>query len=127
MKNPKILLLTTILSSDIAADALGQMHREYPTGVYIIRTIDPAVLPETFYVNSLKKGIDGIIIASAGFDCPFEGAYEQLSKTIDIVHSKMKSENMDLKRVRLISVCSVCTHSLLKEINQMHEYLLNQR
>ena len=122
-RNPKILVITTILSSYLAADALGQMHLEYPADAYILRTIDPVVLPEYFYLDAFKKGIDGIIIASAGTDCPFEGAYSQLAGTVDSVQKQMKENGMSVKRLRLTGICSVCTHALLKAINEMSVFL----
>jgi len=116
---PRILIITTLLSSYLAADALGQLHIEYPASTFIMRAPDPVVFPERFYMDTLSKGIDGIIIASAGTDCPYEGAYSQLARTIDGVYQQMKAAGMDLRRVRLTAVCSVCTHHLLKEINGM--------
>ncbi len=121
--NPKILVITAILSSYLAADALGQMHLEYPADAHILRTIDPVVLPEYFYLDAFKKGIDGIIIASAGTDCPFEGAYSQLAGTVDNVQEQMKEKGMSVKRLRLTGICSVCTHALLNEINKMSAFL----
>lgn len=120
-KKPVIIILTTALSSYLAADALGQTHTEYPANTYIIKTIDPVMFPEYFYLNSFAKGVDGIIIASAGTDCPFEGAYDQLSKTVANVQKAMKEKGMSVKRLRLTAICSVCTHPLIKEINQMVE------
>jgi coenzyme F420-reducing hydrogenase delta subunit len=118
-QKPKILIITTMLSSYLAADALGQLHIEYPASTFVMRTPDPVVFPQRFYMETLRKGIDGIIIASAGTDCPYEGAYSQLARTIDGVYKEMKEAGMDLRRVRLTAVCSVCTHHLLKEIKGM--------
>ena len=118
-QKPKILVITTMLSSYLAADALGQLHIEYPASTFVMRTPDPVVFPQRFYMDTLRKGIDGIIIASAGTDCPYEGAYNQLARTIDGVYKEMKEAGMDLRRVRLTAVCSVCTHHLLKEIKGM--------
>ncbi len=121
---PKIMVVTMERSSYLAADALGQLHLEYPTSVYVLKTILPAVLPATFYVDSLKKGIDGILIASAGSDCPVEKAFEVLSATVRKAQVMMKNEGIPAKRLRLVAICSVCTSALLKEINQMTRFCL---
>ncbi len=120
---PKILIITMERSSYLAADALGQMHIEYPASVYIFKTIYPGILPSYFYVDTLKKGIDGIIIASAGSDCPIEESYKMLSDNVKKAQTIMKEEGIAVKRLRLVAICSVCTAALLKEINQMVELL----
>lgn len=121
--HPKIMVVTMERSSYVAADALGQLHLEYPTSVYIVKTILPAVLPAYFYVDSLKKGIDGIIIASGGSDCPVEEAFAVLTETVKKAQALMKAEEIPAKRLRLVAICSVCTSALLKEISQMTETL----
>ena len=87
---PKILLITMARSSSLAADALGQLHLEYPANVYVMKTLYPGILPPYFYVDTLKKGISGIIIAAAGADCPIEMSYSQLSDNVKIAHDELK-------------------------------------
>jgi F420-non-reducing hydrogenase iron-sulfur subunit len=120
---PKILVVTMERSSYLAADALGQMHMEYPASIYMLRTILPAVLPYYFYVDSLKKGIGGVIIASGGSDCPVAQAFEVLSTSVKRAQAVMKEEGIAAKRLRLVAICSVCTGALLKEINLMSDTL----
>ena len=123
MTRTKILLVTMARSSYLAADALGQLHLEYPAGVYIIKTLYPGILPASFYVESILKGIDGIIIAAAGADCPIEESYKQLAANVKKAHEILTQKNMSVKRLRLTAICSVCTTALLKEINQMVELI----
>ena len=123
----KILLVTMARSSYLAADALGQLHLEYPAGVYIIKTLYPGVLPSYFYVESLLKGIDGIIIAAAGADCPIEASYKRLSANVKHAHDVMTQKEINVKRLRLTAICSVCTTALLKEINQMSEFITKEK
>jgi len=123
----KILLITMARSSYLAADALGQMHINYPSDVYVIKTLYPGILPSYFYLDSFDKGIDGIIIAAAGADCPIEESYKQLSENIRICHAKMTEKKQNVKRLRLTAICSVCTNALLKEINMMSEFINKEK
>jgi F420-non-reducing hydrogenase iron-sulfur subunit len=123
----KILLVTMARSSYLAADALGQLHLEYPANVYIIKTLYPGILPSYFYIESFEKGMDGIIIAAAGADCPIEESYKQLSENVKNAHAIMTKKEMNAKRLRLTAICSVCTTSLLKEINQMSEFIAKEK
>jgi coenzyme F420-reducing hydrogenase delta subunit len=123
----KILLVTMARSSYLAADALGQLHLEYPSDVYVIKTIYPGILPPYFYLDSLDKGLDGIIIAAAGADCPVEDSYKQLAENVRICHAKMTEKKQNVKRLRLTAICSVCTNALLKEINMMSEFISREK
>lgn len=123
----KILLITMARSSYLAADALGQLHMEYSADVYIIKTLYPGILPAYFYLDSFQKGIDGIIVAAAGADCPIEDSYKQLSENIKQAHASMTEKTMNVKRLRLTAICSVCTNALLKEINQMSELINKEK
>lgn len=123
----KILLITMARSSYLAADALGQLHLEYPADVYIIKTLYPGILPSYFYLDSFEKGIDAIIIAAAGADCPIEDSYKQLAETVKNAHAAMTEKSISVKRLRLTAICSVCTNALLKEINQMSGFVSKEK
>jgi coenzyme F420-reducing hydrogenase delta subunit len=123
----KILLVTMARSSYLAADALGQLHLEYPANVYVLKTLYPGILPSYFYLDSFDKGVDGIIIAAAGADCPIEESYKQLAENVKITHAKMTEKKQNVKRLRLTAICSVCTNALLKEINMMSEFIIKEK
>lgn len=125
-KKTKILIITTNHSSYPGANAVGQARLSYDTNTYIIRVPDPVMFPEEFYINAFKKGIAGIIIMSSGSDCPYEGAYERLSKRIARVYEMMKKENIDIKRLKLTTICTVCREAFLKEIAEMEKVVLNE-
>ncbi len=120
---PKILIITTVLCSYPGADTAGQMHMEYAPNTYIIRVPAPVLFPEDFYLHCFKKGIDGIIIMSAGSDCPYIGAYERLAARLPNIYTKMKEKDLNPKRLKLTAICSVCTKAFLKEINNMNAVL----
>ncbi len=119
----KILILATESCAYPGANAVGQAHSSYPTNTYILRVRAPVLFPERFYIDCFEKGIWGIIIMSCGVECPYEGAYEALARRVDRVFQLMRSRGFDPKRLRLTSICTVCTRAFLKEVRQMNEII----
>jgi coenzyme F420-reducing hydrogenase delta subunit len=117
----KILILATEDCAYPGADSVGQAHSGYPANTYILRVRDPVLFPERFYLDCFKKGISGIIIMSCGEECPYEGAYPALAKRVDRVYQQMKAQDLDIRRLRLTAICTVCNRAFLKEVNQMNE------
>jgi F420-non-reducing hydrogenase iron-sulfur subunit len=118
---PKILILTTLHSSDPGANAVGQARLQYDPNTYILRVPDPVMFPESFYLRTFEQGIGGIIIMSSGSDCPYEGAYPRLSKRIDRVYALMKERGIPTARLKLTTICTVCRSAFLKEIGEMRK------
>lgn len=117
----KILILATESCAYPGADSVGQAHSPYPANTYILRVRAPVLFPESFYIDCFKKGISGIIIMSCGEECPYEGAYKALAKRLDAVFTKMKAMEIDLRRLRLTAICTVCNRAFLKEVSQMDQ------
>jgi F420-non-reducing hydrogenase iron-sulfur subunit len=117
----KILILTTLHSSDPGANAVGQARLQYDPSTYILRVPDPVMFPEAFYLRCFEKGVAGIIIMSSGSDCPYEGAYPRLSKRIDRVYALMKERGIPASRLKLTTICTVCRSAFLKEISEMRK------
>ncbi|MEN8245709.1 MAG: hydrogenase iron-sulfur subunit [Thermodesulfobacteriota bacterium] len=119
-KEGKILILATESCAYPGANSVGQAHSSYPANTYIMRVQAPVLFPERFYLDCFKKGIAGIIIMSCGEECPYEGAYHALAKRLDRVYTEMKAYNLDLRRLRLTAICTVCNRAFLKEVNDMN-------
>jgi coenzyme F420-reducing hydrogenase delta subunit len=119
----KILILGTETCAYPGANAVGQAHMAYPANTYILRVRSPVLFPEKFYLDCFAKGIGGIIIMSCGEECPYEGAYEALATRVDRVYQMMKAEGLDLRRLRLTAVCTVCTRAFVNEVNNMNAIL----
>jgi len=117
----KILILATESCAYPGADSVGQAHSSYPANTYILRVRAPVLFPEQFYLDCFKKGISGIIIMSCGEECPYDGAYKALAKRLDRVYAMMKAQELDIRRLRLTAICTVCNRSFLNEVNQMKE------
>ena len=122
-KPGKILILATESCAYPGADAVGQAHQSYPANTYILRVKAPVLFPETFYLDCFDKGIAGIIIMSCGVECPYEGAYDALAKRIDRVYQLMRQHGLDVRRLRLTAICTVCTRAFITEVNDMNELI----
>jgi F420-non-reducing hydrogenase iron-sulfur subunit len=117
----KILILATEHCAYPGANSVGQAHSPYPANTYILRVPAPVLFPERFYLDCFRKGISGIIIMSCGAECPYEGAYQVLAKRIDRVYAQMKAQDLDIRRLRLTAICTVCNRAFLKEVNEMND------
>jgi len=116
----KILILATETCAYPGANSVGQAHSTYPANTYILRVRSPVLFPEHFYLDCFKKGISGILIMSCGEECPYEGAYHALAKRVDRVYKMMKERNLDIRRLRLTAICTVCNRPFLKEVKGMN-------
>lgn len=119
-KGNKILVLATESCAYPGADSVGQAHSSYPANVYILRVKAPVLFPERFYLDCFDKGIAGILVMSCGEECPYEGAYHALAKRLDRVYQEMKTRDIDIRRLRLTAICTVCNRAFLNEVNQMN-------
>jgi len=119
-KEGKILILATESCAYPGANSVGQAHSSYPANTYIMRVRAPVLFPERFYMDCFRKGISAILIMSCGEECPYEGAYHALAKRIDKVYQLMKAEKIDIRRLRLTAICTVCNRAFLKEVNDMN-------
>jgi F420-non-reducing hydrogenase iron-sulfur subunit len=117
----KILILATEHCAYPGANSVGQAHSPYPANTYILRVPSPVLFPESFYLDCFRKGIGGILIMSCGSECPYPGAYDALAKRIDRVYGLMKAEDVDIRRLRLTAICTVCNRAFLKEVKDMNE------
>ena len=124
---PKILLITTMISSYPGANTVGQARLQYAPNTYIVRVPDPVMFPEDFFMRCFEKGFDGIIVMSSGSDCPYEGAYKRLSDRVSRVYARMREAGLDPSLLKLTTICTVCKAAFLKEINDMQANIEKQR
>lgn len=121
---PKILVLATERCAYPGADAVGKAHQEYGSNVYVFRVPSPVLFPEDFYLGSFARGIDGILIAACGSDCPYRGAYDRLAKRIDALTARMRKGGLEIERIRITAICTVCIKAYLKEVDELNAKLL---
>jgi F420-non-reducing hydrogenase iron-sulfur subunit len=120
---PKILILATLSGGYAGANSVGQLHVDYPSNVYVLPVVCPAMFPEDFYLRTFKRGIDAIIVMYSGTDCPYKGGAERTAEIINRVYPMIKEEGIDTRRLRLAAICTVCTRPFLKEVNNMNDLL----
>jgi coenzyme F420-reducing hydrogenase delta subunit len=119
----RMLVIATLLCSYPGIDATGQAHMEYPPNTFVIPTPDPVMFPESFYLYCFERGIDAILIASCGTDSPYKGTFEQLARQVDRLYARMKELDIDIRRLKLTAICSVCTKAFVKEVAEMEAVL----
>jgi coenzyme F420-reducing hydrogenase delta subunit len=122
-QKPKILILATISGGYAGADAVGQLHTDYPSNTYILPVLCPSMFPPKFYLDSFEKGVDGIIVMYSGTDSPYKGGPERAAQLINQTYPMMKDRGIDTRRLKLAAICTVCTKPFLKEVKAMDELL----
>jgi F420-non-reducing hydrogenase iron-sulfur subunit len=120
---PKILILGTLSGGYAGADSTGQSHLEYPANTYILPVRSPVMFPPEFYLRAFEHGMDGIIVMYSGTDSPYKVEADGTAKLINRAYALMKTHSLDIRRLRLAAICTVCIKPFLKEVNQMNELL----
>jgi F420-non-reducing hydrogenase iron-sulfur subunit len=122
-QQPKILILGTISGGYAGADSTGQSHLEYPANTYILPVRSPVMFPPEFYLHAFEHGMDGIIVMYSGTDSPYKVEADDTARLIGRAYSLMKDVGLDIRRLRLAAICTVCVKPFLKEVNQMNDLL----
>jgi F420-non-reducing hydrogenase iron-sulfur subunit len=122
-RQPKILILATLAGGYAGADSTGQSHLDYPANTYILPIMCPCMFPPEFFVRAFERGIDGIIVMYSGTDSPYKVEADGTARLINQAYDLMKRRGIDIHRLRLAAICTVCVKPFLKEINQMNDLL----
>ena len=122
-QTPKILILATTSGGYAGADAVGQLHTDYPNNTYILPVLCPSMFNEDFYIRIFERGIDGVIVMYSGTDSPYKGGPERAAELVNKTYPVMKEQGIDTRRLKLAAICTVCTKPFLKEVNQMNNLL----
>jgi F420-non-reducing hydrogenase iron-sulfur subunit len=122
-RQPKILILATLAGGYAGADSTGQSHLDYPANTYILPIMCPCMFPPEFFVRAFERGIDGIIVMYSGTDSPYKVEADGTARLINQAYDLMKRRGIDIRRLRLAAICTVCVKPFLKEINQMNDLL----
>lgn len=120
---PKILILGTLAGGYAGADSTGQSHLDYPANTFILPIMCPCMFPPEFFVRAFDHGIDGIIIMYSGTDSPFKVEADGTAKLVNNTYALMKERGIDIRRLRLAAICTVCVKPFIKEVNQMNDLL----
>ena len=123
IQKPKILILATLAGGYAGADSTGQSHLDYPANTYILPVMCPCMFPPEFFLRAFERGIDGFILMYSGTDSPYKVEADGTAKLINNAYALMKERGIDIRRLRLAAICTVCVKPFLKEVNQMNELL----
>ncbi len=118
-RKPKILILATLAGGYAGADSAGQVFADYPANTYILPILCPVMFPPEFFVRAFERGIDGIIVMYSGTDSPYKVEAGGTADLISRTYTLMKAHGIDIRRLRLAAICTVCVKPFLKEVNQM--------
>ena len=122
-EQPKILILATLAGGYAGADATGQAHASYPANTYILPVMCPVMFPAEFFVRAFERGIDGIILMYSGTDSPYKVETDGTAALMKRTYALMKDRGIDIRRLRLAAICTVCVKPFLKEVNNMADLL----
>jgi F420-non-reducing hydrogenase iron-sulfur subunit len=122
-REPRILILGTLSGGYAGADSTGQSRLEYPANTYILPVMSPVLFPPDFYIRAFENGIDGIIVMYSGTDSPYKVEADGTAKLINGAYAMMKERGLDVRRLKLTAICTVCVKPFLKEVNQMNGVL----
>ena len=122
-QQPKILILATLAGGYAGADSTGQSHLDYPANTFILPIMCPCMFPPEFFVRAFERSIDGIIVMYSGTDSPYKVEADGTAKLINQAYDLMKRRGIDIRRLRLAAICTVCVKPFLKEVNQMNDLL----
>ena len=106
---PKILVFSSERISDPAIDLAGLLKKHYPPSVYNITVPCTSSIKPRWILHALKRGIDGVFIASDGTDCAYRSDCSEItSVTIKSAQEAMKIEGINVARIKMAAICSVC-------------------
>ncbi|MCK6539325.1 MAG: hydrogenase iron-sulfur subunit, partial [Anaerolineales bacterium] len=90
---------------------------------YILPVMSSAIFPPKFYIEAFEKGFDAITVMYSGTDSPYKGESEKTAEIINETYEKMKELNLDLRRLRLAAICTVCVRPFLEEVQRAESLL----
>jgi len=118
---PKILVFSSEKISDPAIDLAGLLKKHYPPSVYNISLPCTSGVKPRWIMHALKKGIDGVFIASDGTDCAYRNDCSDVtSAAIKEAQKEMEKMGINLARVKMAAICSVCADPF---VNHMKSFI----
>ncbi len=118
---PRILVFSSEKISDPAIDLAGLLKKHYPPTVYNISIPCTSGVKPRWILHALKSGIDGVFIASDGTDCAYRSdCSEVTSRAITAVQEMLKAEGINIARVKMAAICSVCADPF---VNHMKNFM----
>ncbi len=116
---PQILVFSTNNISDPGIDLAGSSHMHYSPGVKVIGLPCTSGIRPSWILHALETGFDGVFVASDGDECAYlPDCGKRSSRIISEAQALMKERGIDLNRVRMAAICSVCAEPFTKHVTQ---------
>ena len=120
----KILVFSTEKISDPAIDLAGLLKMHYPPKVYTINIPCSSAVKPRWVLHAFEKGFDGVFIAADGTDCSYsETCSEKTSELVSLIHKQMGEKGIELARLKMAAICSVCAEPFVKHMVSFATYL----
>lgn len=122
---PKILVFSSEKISDPAIDLAGLLKKHYPPSVYNISIPCTSGVKPRWIIHAVKSGIDGVFIASDGTDCAYRSDCADItSMAIKEAQKEMEKEGINIARVKMGAICSVCADPFVNHMKSFMQSLL---
>ena len=122
--HPRILVFSTEKISDPGIDLAGLLKMHYPPYVYTISLPCSSAVKTRWILHAFAKGIDGVFVAADGTDCPFGSNCPDLTaKIITRTHEMMKKVGINLTRLKMAAICSVCAEAFANHMKTFYNHL----
>ncbi|MGQ4891778.1 MAG: hydrogenase iron-sulfur subunit [Candidatus Njordarchaeia archaeon] len=119
---PKLLVISTNLISDLAIDMTGLMHKHYPPSTSILRIPCSSMVRPDIILYAFKQGFDGVFIAADGTDCPYtEECVEKTGKRTEEAFELIKKHGIEPERLKMAAICSVCVKPFLHHVKELYD------
>ena len=124
IRTPNILVFSTNNISDPGIDLAGSRHLHYPATVQTINLPCSSAIQPGWIVHALDSGFDGVFIAADGDECAYLTDCNKRTARIAAKAQEVMSERgLELERVKMAAVCSVCAEPFVNHMREFSEML----
>jgi len=122
--DPKILVFSSNVISDLGIDMAGSAHMHYSTLVQVIPLPCSSGVKPSWIVHALEKGFDGVFIAACGGDCMYlPDCTARTSAVVKKAQDMLRERNISPKKLKMAGICSVCADNFVSHMNKFQEEL----
>ncbi|MFX1363784.1 MAG: hydrogenase iron-sulfur subunit [Promethearchaeota archaeon] len=123
---PLIVAFLCNWCSYVGADLAGTSKIIYPTNIRTIHVMCTAMLNPSIVFESFFYGADGVLIAGCHpQDCHYETGFMKAKRRYDTIKEMIVEANININRLRIISISAGEGNKFAKEIKEFKEELDN--
>ncbi|MCK4858058.1 MAG: hydrogenase iron-sulfur subunit [candidate division Zixibacteria bacterium] len=122
--DPKILVFSSNVISDLGIDMAGSAHMSYSTMVQVIPLPCSSGVKPAWIVHALEEGFDGVFIAACGGDCMYvPDCTARTSAVVNKAQDMLRERHISPKRLKMAGICSVCADNFVDHMDKFQEEL----